>query len=260
MRFINPNAWAGLLLDIAMVIIMFTGVTYGDFSAQPEPVQQLMAELAASDSFFITYAVLLALQGLGLFLIANKSKAGLAAAVASSFFLLPFSLVYLMGSFSSYYTMKYAVLPQAKTGGSKKGREFGSGRKPALVALFCAGGGLTLFMLSATGLSPVFVMLLSFTLTCGYLAYRSGAVPALSLYANFFVIRPHLMAQPVAIAYKSMHAATLLADNSIRLDVEKANGGLITLYWQLASVTPEEQKTALETFGGALVDNGVTLY
>ena len=260
MRLISPNAWTGLLLDIAMVIVMFTGVTYGDFSAQPEPVQQLMAELAASDSFFITYAVLLALQVLGLFLIANRSKAGLAVAVASSFFLLPFSLVYLMGCFSSYYTMKYIALPQLKAGGSKVRQEFGSGRKPALVALFCAGGGLTLFMLSGTGLSPVFVMLLSFTLACGYLAYRSGSVPALSLYANSFVMRPHLMAQPVVIFYKNVRAATLLADNSIRLDVETARAGLVSLYWQLNSVAPEEQKAALEAFGGALVDNGVTLY
>lgn len=259
MRFIRPNAWTGLFLDIAMVAVIFTGVSYGDFSAQPEPVQQLMAELAASDSFFITYAILLALQGLGLFLIANRSKAGLAVAVASAFFLLPFSLVYLMGSFSSYYTMKYAALPLAQAGAKRQKREFRSGRKSTLVTLFCLGGGFTLFMLTGTGLSPAFVMLLSFTLTTGYLAYRSGAAPALSLGADHFIMRPHLMAEPVAIAYKDVHSATLLADDSIRLEVDAA-GRPITLYWQLPSVAQEEQKAALEAFGDALVDNGVTLY
>jgi hypothetical protein len=262
MRFIRPQAWTGLLLNIAMVTVMFLGVTYGDFSAQPEPVQQLMAELAASDSFYLTYAGFLALQGLGLFLIANKSRIGIVVAVVSSFSLLPFSIVYLMGCFSSYYSIKYAALPPAPSPDSARGvrgREFKSGRQPTLVILFCVGGALTLFMLSGTGLSPFFVLLLSFTLICGYLAYRSGTVPALTLYNDFFVIRPHLMAQPAAIAYKNVHSATLLADNSIRLEVLAPNETM-TLHWLLPGVAQEDQKAALEAFGGALVDNGVTLY
>ena len=259
MRGIRPQAWIGLLLDALMVLFMFVGVTYGDFSTQPEPVRQIMEELAESSSFYITYIVLLALEALALPLIAMRHPAGLVMAIISGFFLLPISLLYLMGCFSSYFTNRYAALSPAPGKEAGPGRAFKAAPRPLLWSFCGLGSLLTLLFLSSGGVNPAFVLLLSFTIICSYLIRRVSLAPPLALYDAFFVIRPHILAQTVAIPYKQVQSATLLGDDSLRLEVQTAQGTL-TLHWRLNDVDPQDRRRALEEFGKRLVDHGVPLY
>ena len=259
MRGIRSQAWVGLLLDAAMVLLMFIGVTYGDFSTQPEPVRQIMEELAESSSFYVTYTVLIGLEALALPLIALRHPSGLVMAVISGVFLLPVSLLYLIGCFSSYFTNSYAALSPAPEKEAGPGRAFKTAPRPLLWSFCGLGSILTLLFLSGGGVNPAFILLLSFTIVCGYLTRRISLTPPLALYDAFFVIRPHILAQTVAIPYRQVRSATLLGDETLRLEVQTAQGTL-TLHWRLNDVDPQDRRRALEAFGKSLMDHGVPLY
>lgn len=259
MRGIRPQVWIGLLVNIFMVLLMFLGITYGDFSTQPEPTRQLMEELARSNSFYATYTVLLVLEALALPLVAMRHPAGLLLAVISSVFLLPVSLMYLLGCYSSYFTNGYAALSPAPKNETGYGRTFKTAPRPMLWAFCGLGGMLTLFFFSSGGVNPAFVLLLSFTLVCCYFVRRVNLAPPLALYDTYFVIRPHILAQTVAISYEQVRSATLLADDSILLKVQTAKGTLPVL-WRLNYVDPQERRDALEEFGKRLMAHGVSLY
>ena len=259
MRGIRPQAWIGLFFNILMVLLMFIGITYGDFSTQPEPTRRLMEELAQSNSFYATYTVLIILEALALPLIALRHPAGLLLAVISSVFLLPVSLVYLLGCYSSYFTNGYAALSPAPRSEAGSGRTFKTAPRPLLRMLCALGGIVTLFSLSSGGVNPAFVLLLSFTLVCGYFIRRVNLAPPLALYDTYFVIRPHILAQTVAIPYDHVRSATLLADDSILLDVRTAKGTQ-PVCWRLITVDPQERREALEEFGKRLMAHGVSLY
>ena len=257
MRGIRPEAWAGLFLDTGMVAFMFIGVTYGDFSAQPQALQQLMQELTQSPSFYILYISFLVLQVLALWCISLRFKAGLFLAAFSSFFLMPFSVIFVMGCFASHYTNKYDALAPAPPPGT--GRSFQAASNNFFWLLSGACGAMTLFFASAEGISPSFVLLLSFTVGSVYRLRRAKSVPPLTLHPTSFVIRPHILAQAVSIPYADVRTATLLADDSLRLDL-RTNQGALTMHWRLNDVAPNERREALEDFGKQLQAHGVQLY
>lgn len=259
MRNIHPAAVAGLLLNFVLAWMLFTTLGSFDLSLLEPQDRELMASLLdAVYAIRPIYYGLLAVQALALGLIAMRIRLGLPLAVIAAFFMLPGSLVYLVGCTLSHYRGKYADFAVA----------------PASVydgALFVYRSAWAKKLRIATGVSIVLsvgclllgyldfsLILFGVALAGFYCSVRAGKNHALALRDSALVLTPELFAPRLVIPYVQIEQATLLDTERIILDVETPAGPR-RFPWLLRSLEPGERLAAIEELGAALAAHGVAL-
>ena len=255
MRHIHPAAWAGLLLNCMLTLVLFSGLNELSSSDMPRMEEPI---LKALEGLRPIMALLLGLQAVSLGLIASKFKAGIVLAVVGSFFMLPASLIYLIGCLLSHYRSKYAAF-QSTTTLSKTGASFPSASAARLPYLTAGGFALCAFCFTA-GLTDLGIIFLGLGLTGIYLSMRARKFHALSLQQSCFIVTPGLMADPLSIPYSSVRDATLSEDESIRFTIDIQKGQPVVLSWSLRRVEKNSRRAALENLGAALAAHYVPLY
>lgn len=259
MRNIHPAAWAGLFLNFGMVYLLYSAIVGMDLSIFEGQDREILETLvrAVDEARPMLYAIL-AGQAVALGLIAMGMAAGVILAAASGFFLLPGSMVYLIGCALSYYRVKYADFIQAPPGYADAHFVF---RSMGLSRTRIMTGALLLsaLMLTLLGAFDMSLVLLGMGLGGVYCTVRAAKNQALSLHDDHLTISPAIFAARILIPYAAVRKAALLDDESITFEVETA-AGVKELNWNLRAVAPQERRAALEELGAALTANNVPLY
>jgi hypothetical protein len=258
MRSLQPAALAGFAVNCAVILFLFAGMNFMDFSMHPEEVQAIIAAYAQSTTFYASYLLCLGLQAGGLWLIVLRRKAGLVLAMISGMIMLPLSLPYMMGCLSSYYSGKFSALPPAPAN-LQGARIFRPTIKKFFWGLCAAGTAISLALLSTGGATYPFLFTFSASLALMHLALRGSRLSPLALCESFFVVAPHFLAVRMAVPYEAVLSATLQDDSVLRMQI-RTDRGEVTLLWPLAEVSPEERDEALRGLGAALKAHGTPLY
>lgn len=255
MRNLHPAAWAGLLLNVVLTFILFSGVNRLMEVDMPAMDPTLLKALEILRPIMI---LLLGLQAVALGLITSRSKAGIVLAVIASFFMMPSGLVYLIGCVLSHYRWRYADFAST-TVYSRIETPFPSAATATLP--YIAAGGVALCALCFTaGLVDMGVIFLGLGLTGVYLSLRARKFYALTLHQDHFTVTPGLFVDPLVIPYSSVREATLYDDESIRFTVAAKEGQPVVLAWSLLRVEKKNRRAALESLGAALAAHHVPLY
>lgn len=264
MRNIHPAALIGLLLNFILAYLLFAALLGLDVSGL-EPADQELFEalsLAVAEVRPIFYA-LLAAQAVALGLIGAGIGTGLGLAMAAGFFMLPGSLIYLLGCALSYYNVKYAAFRKAPL--NYAGAHFlfpGANmiKTRILTMALLLSAGLCLLTGYATGYNTYDMMfiMLGLALAGAYCMARARRQAALGLYDQHLTLCPALFASPILLPYKDIAGAQLRDDGGIVFDLKGGNGPG-RLVWQSTAVLPAQRRQALEELGAALTASGVAL-
>lgn len=258
MRYIHPAAWMGLLLNIGLAYILFSALMNIEVASLPEQERAIMESLlAAVGELRPFYYGLLLVQGIAIGLISARLTFGLWIAFAAAFFMLPGSLVYLIGCTLSHYRVKYAAYETAPPDYAgalyifpsfavKRARVFAG----VCLALFAV------FML--TGLLDVSLVFLGMGAVGVYCSSRAGKFHPLSIHEDYFSLTPALFAGRLLIPYESVQLATLFDNEVIQFQIETPQGVRV-LGWPLRSVDVRARRDALEELGAALAAHHVPL-
>ncbi|MDR2668354.1 MAG: hypothetical protein LBC14_00195 [Desulfovibrio sp.] len=261
MRNLHPAAWAGLLFNLAMGWLVFSGINALDISALPEPdratAEQFIQAVSAVRPIFFA---LLLLQALALALIASGRRYGMIPAVVASFFMLPCSLPYLIGSALSHGKTLYAGYRTA-TPAAARTQAFFVFRSGYLTT----ARTLTLLFVLATVAcyallhSPDFVLISAgLTATGMYCMLRAGKHPALSLHEDGFVFSPAFFAPLISATYEEVQEARLEDTNAITF-LLSTEAGTRALRWNLRNLDKRDKKEAVTELGAALETHRVPL-
>lgn len=258
MRNVHPAALAGVLLNFALAWMLFAALANFDMSLlRPEDQETMQAVIEAVQAIKPVYYGLLALQVIALAFIVLRVRFGVGLAAVAAFFMLPGSLIYIIGCALTYYRVRYDGFGTA-------------GKDPYSGALFVypsawapkARVGTGTAMLASLGAlllgyHDIALILFGVSLAGFYCAIRAGRHHALALLRDAFVIVPELFAPRLAVAYRDVREATLL-DDKIIFDLETP-GGARQLFWGLRSLDARERNEAVEELGAALAAHHVSL-
>lgn len=260
MRYIHPAAWAGLLLNFIMGLALFSALGGFDFSLLPEAEREMMENFAeALDAIQPVYYALIGLQAGALVLTALGFSFGLPLAVLGAFFMLPGSLVYLLGCALTHYRRKYAdfaLAPRAGAGALFAFPPFAVRKMRLLMGASFISGAVCLMM----GAMDVGLILFGLACSALYCALRASKNPALTLHETYCTVSPGIFAGSLVLPYTAIRAATLHADERIEFVVQKQDGSQAALVWSSGVVEPSLRRAAIEELGAALYAHRVTLY
>lgn len=258
MRYLHPAAAVGLVLNFLLAYTLLTFLGSINPALLPPQEQELIGAMIESLPVMRTiFYLVLTAQAAALLLICLRFSFGLPIACVAAFFMLPASLVYLLGCVFSHYRVKYDAFPPAPKDYAGAEKIFASsGSRKSLILAGAMGLCLLLAsLLNSFDLSVVFFCLILVAL---YLYLRSRSHHALSLHQDYFTITPSMFSGRLLIPYESVRLATLLEDGSIHFQVETPEG-LRLLGWSLKSVEQAARRDALESLGGALAEHQVPL-
>lgn len=258
MRTIHPAAIIGVLINFALALMLFAALGNFDLSLlRPEDQEAMLAIIEAVYAIRPVYYGLLALQAIALAMIVLRIRFGFALAALTAFFMLPGSLVYIIGCALTFHRINYdgfAIAPPKAYGDalfvypSAWASKARLGAGVSLLASLCA---------LLAGYHDIAVILFGISLAAFYCALRAARHHALALLRESFVIAPALFAPRLEVAYRNVREAVLL-DDKIFFDVETPKG-LARLNWSLRNLEPRERDTAIEELGAALVAHHVPL-
>lgn len=258
MRNVHPAALVGVLLNFVLAWMLFAALANFDMSLlSPEDQETMQAIIDAVYAIKPVYYALLALQVLALAFIALRVRFGLGLAAIAAFFMLPGSLIYIIGCALTYYRVRYDAFATASknpygdalfvypSSWAPKAR-IGTG-----IAMLASLGGLLL------GYHDIALILFGVSLAGFYCAIRAGRHHALALLRDAFVIVPELFAPRLSVPYRDVREATLSGD-TIVFDLETP-GGARQLAWNLRGLETRERYAAVEELGTALAAHHVSL-
>ncbi len=259
MRNVHPAALAGVLLNFALAWMLFAALANFDMSLlRPEDQETMRAVIEAVQAVKPVYYGLLALQLIALAFIVLRVRFGLGLAAVAAFFMLPGSLIYIIGCALTYYRVRYDGFSAPDKKDPYGGALFvypsawaPKARIATGVAMLSSLGALLL------GYHDIALVLFGVSLAGFYCAFRAGRHHALALLRDAFVIVPDLFAPRLAVAYRDVREATLL-DDKIIFDLETP-GGARQLAWGLRSLDVRERNEAVEELGAALAAHHVSL-
>jgi hypothetical protein len=261
MRNIHPAAWVGLLFNLALGWLVFASVTSMDISTLPAAERAtaedfIQAVLAIRPFFF----GLLVLQAFSLALIASGRGFGLIPAALAAFFIMPTSLIYLIGCALSYNRVKYADFRPAPPGAARSGAFFicrspylTASRVPA--AIFAVAALVSFMLLHALDYTLICSGLAA---ACVYCVSRASKNPALSLHEEYFVFSPAFFATPLLVKYDEVEEARLEDRNTIIFRL-RSDAGTRELRWNLRNLDKRDRREAVTELGAALETHKVPL-
>lgn len=258
MRIIHPAAIIGILLNFGLAWMLFTALGSFDISMlRPEDQETMTAIIEAVYAIRPVYYGLLVLQVIGLALIVLRVRFGLGLAGVAAFFMLPGSLIYIIGCALTYNRVRYENFPPApKDPYSGAFFVYPSAWAPKAriatgVSMLVSLGALLL------GYSDVALIMFGMSLAAFYCALRAARHHALALLRDTFVLVPALFAPRIALAYRDVRGAELF-DDRILFAVETPDGAA-ALAWSLRNLEPRERDKAIEELGAALAAHNVPL-
>ena len=254
MRFIHPATWAGIFFNCFLIYVLFSAFNNLDISTIP-PSERALIEMVQS-ARPILFLMLVA-QVVAIALIASRFAAGLVLAGISAFFMMPASILYLMGCLLSHFNWKYDAFAAAPKGYAGAIRQFRAVAARNMWYATAASMGLC-FVTFAGGMIDLAAIFLSTGIASIYMAMRSGEAHALSLHETYIIIVPALLAKRILVPYDTVNKAALLADETIIFEV-RTGTGTYPLTWSLRSVEPASRREALEELGAALTAHNVPL-
>lgn len=258
MRSLHPAAWIGFLLNCFFMYVLFSSLASLDLSALPEEDRQVMSLLADTlHGFRYFYYGVLALQAVALVLLAGRIPFGLGLAVLAAIFMLPGSLVYLIGCALTNAQNRYSGFEKASSDYTGARHTFPSANAPKMRTMAAVSLGISFLCLFAGWLN-MGVIAFGFSLAALYVALRARRFYALSLHADHFTFTPGLFAAPLRIPYNAVRLASLHDDESIHFTVRLPQGDSL-LVWSLKSVVPDAKRSALEELGAVLNAHGVPM-
>lgn len=259
MRYVHPAAIAGLLLNFALAWFLFSILERFDLSLlQPEDRATMSAIIDAIFAIRPVYYALLAVQAVALGLIVLRVRFAMFLAAFSAFFMLPGSLIYLIGCALTNSRTKYGAYATAPAQIYANTRFlYPSAMAPKAriatgVAVVAALGALLL------GSADIGVIMFGMSLAGFYCALRAARSHALALRDDDFVITPELFAPRIIIRYADVDTATLGDDDRIIFDIHGTEGPG-RLVWSLRNLEPKDRRAAVEELGAALVAHHVRL-
>jgi hypothetical protein len=261
MHNIHPAAWLGLLFNLAVGWLVFSGVNTLDVSALPatdqETARNFIQAVSAVRPFFFG---LLLIQVVSLALIASGRGYGLIPAAAAAFFMMPGSLFYLIGCALSHCRVKYAAFRPAPSA-SALGRALFVRRSSylpvsrALTVTFFLAAAASHMLLR----SPDFTLIFAGLAAAGvYCTLRAGKNPALRLFDEYFVFSPAFFAHPLLARYVEVEEARL-KDRDTIIFLLHTDAGTRELRWSLHNLDKQSRKDAVTELGAALEAHQVPL-
>lgn len=238
--------------------VLFSSLAVLDLSALSEEDRQVMSLLADTlFGFRYFYYGVLAMQALALVLLAGRIPFALGLAILSAIFMLPGSLVYLIGCALTNAQNRYSGFEKASPEYAGARYTFASANAPKMRVMAAVSLGIS-FLCLFSGWLNLAVIAFGFSLAALYVALRSRRYHALSLHADHFTLTPGLFAVPLRVPYNAVRLASLHDDESIHFTVQLSQGETL-LVWSLRSVVPDSRRSALEELGAALNAHGVPM-
>ena len=257
-RSLHPAAWIGFLLNCFFMYVLFNSLAAIDLSALPDEKRELMSMLSDTlYGFRFFYYGVLAAQAVALVLLAGRMPFGLGLAVGASIFMLPGSLVYLIGCALTHAQNRYPGFERTTPDYSRARFVFHSSAAFRMRTLAAASLGISLLFLFAGWLN-LGVIAFGFSLAALYTALRARRFHALALFSDHFSLTPGVFGAPLRIPYESVQLATLHDDESIHFSVRTPQGTSL-LVWSLRTVVENERRSALEELGAALNAHNVPM-
>jgi hypothetical protein len=262
MRNIHPAAWVGLIFNLALGWLVFTGINALDISTLPESDQAtaenfIQAVLAVRPFFF----ALLLLQAFSLALIASGRGYGLIPAALASFFMLPGSLPYLIGCALSHGRATYADCRPAPPAAARTRAFFV--RRSAYLDVSRALTALSVLAALASYMllhSPDFTLIgAGLAAACAYCMLRARNNPALSLHDEYFVFSPAFFAPLLTARYDEVEEARLEDRNAITF-LLRTDTGTRALRWNLRNLDRRDRKETVTELGAVLETHHVPLH
>lgn len=258
MRFTHPAAWAGLLLNFALISMLLYVLALVDPSSFRENEEAFAYLIANLRTVRVTYFILLTAQASAIALISINNRLGLPLAVFSSLPMLPFSLLYVLGCFLSQQNVKYAGLTMVPAVYHDAVKNFSSAAvsRIRLATGVTAAACLFFFLAGSVNLT---VTAFGLALVCLYLDWRARTHHALSLHERHITLVPGIFSPRLLIRYSDMREAALFEDQSIHFQVDTPEGAARTVVWSLKNVEEPYRRAALEELGDVLAGHGIPL-
>lgn len=258
MRNVHPAAIIGVLINFALAQMLFATLAGFDLSMlRPEDQEAMNAIIEALYAIRPVYYGLLVLQAVALAMIVLRVRFGLALASLAAFFMLPGSLIYIIGCALTFHRLHYGFFAFAPNN-PYRDAIFVYPSAWASKARIATGVSILLSLVALLlGYYDIAVILFGISIAAFYCALRAARHHALALLSEGFVLVPALFAPRLAIAYRSVQEATLHND-SILFDIETPNGPA-RLAWSLRNLEPRDRGTAIEELGAALAARHVSL-
>lgn len=265
-RTVHPIAWFGLALNCLLAFWMYSRLGSMDISLMSgqekehwEAIIQFMLE-----GIRPLHIMLLLTQAAALALMLLKVSIALFVACVASLFTMPGSLVYLLGCLLTHYRVKNAGFMVAPPDSGGSGDAEGAAVFPSfavkkMLAFAGLAGALCLVCLAA-GNATLALTFLALAVIGGYLAFRAGRRPALSLHASGLALSPGVLSERLALPYADMNQVTLFLQPKERLQFDIATpAGPKTFEWPLRTIEPGRRREALDVLADSLRSQGVAL-
>lgn len=261
MRNIHPAAVAGIALSALTVWMMFRFLLNIDVHPylqylSPEEQERMSALIdILNDSQPVVYG-LLVLQAIALALIYLRVPYGLGLASLAAVFMLPISLVYLVGSVLTFNMVKYAGLAKASVS-----------QYPGAFYVYASAWtkksriGVIVFAFAVVGIWLLYqdfaMVFFAMGMVALYCAVRAARHHALAILRDTFIVSPALLAPLISVAYEDVREATLFEDRII-FDIMYSSGP-VQLVWSLRNLEIQDRGQAIEELGAALDAHNVPL-